>query len=159
MNIRAVLGLGRQGQGDTFRSHKGAYRSAVKGVWLINRYTNITSRIEPGSRSPLRSGTVHGMNPCRRSKAARHIRASSSRVGIIGLLKFYNLFLTASRVSQNKKPANKACIRWLGLCGFYSIVLSYGIFLLPSFFFLAAGNANRYFFNKLVENANCLIKR
>jgi hypothetical protein len=27
---------------------------------------------------------------------------------IVGLLKFYNLFLTAKRVLQNKKPANTA---------------------------------------------------
>ena len=37
MRIRVVLGLLRQGQGDTFRSHKGAYRSAVKGVRRTRR--------------------------------------------------------------------------------------------------------------------------
>lgn len=36
MNIRAVSCHGRQVCGDTFRSRKGAYRSAVKGVRLID---------------------------------------------------------------------------------------------------------------------------
>jgi hypothetical protein len=49
MNIRVVSGLLRQGQGDTFRSHKGADRSAVKGVRLkqIRKYHPKNRAMQP----------------------------------------------------------------------------------------------------------------